>query len=397
MQRPLASSEPIYPYRSPTSANAWVDVDLGAVRRNAGRLRQAAGVPLVAMVKADSYGIGMLEVARALGATFAGVQTPTGSDESPWALGVATLDEAFALRQAGCTSRVMCTSPLLVRDLADALALGVRPALHTVETITAWADLGGAAWHLSIDTGMSRAGVRWDEVAPLASVIRAHPAEGVFTHFHSAERNDGSREQQERLFAQAWQSLGDALPPGVLLHCDNSSAIAARRPSPGHLARPGIALYGSTEATALGLEQVVHLRARIIDLREVNTGESVSYGATYRVAGACRIATVAVGYAEGYRRALSNHGVALVHGQRVPVVGAVTMDMTMLDVTLLGEKCALGDTVTLIGRDAEECIWTDDVAAAGGLSPYELLVGLRLRAVRRYFESAGNIVFSERA
>ncbi len=387
MLQPHAFSEPIYSPRASATRRAWVDINLDAIRQNARRLRARAGVPLVAMVKSDGYGTGLLPVVRTLGAAFVGDDDTVRNVEAPWAFGVATLDEAAVLRQAGCTARVLCTTPLTVSELSDARSLDVRPALHRAEDIAVWSALGGGAWHLSIDTGMSRAGVRWDEVVPLASVLRDHPPEGVFTHFHSADLTDATRETQERRFLDARRALGHAVPPNALIHSDNSAAIAARGPSPGHLARPGIGLYGSTATTALGLEQVVHLRARIVDLRDVHDKESVSYGATFRASGTRRIATVAIGYADGYRRALSNRGEALVHGQRVPVAGTVTMDMTMLDVTALSNICAIGDVATLIGRDGDDCLFTEEVAARGGLSPYELLVGLSLRAPRQYFES----------
>ena len=390
MLRPNVSPEPIYPDRLSTSPGAWVDVDLGAVRRNALRLRARAGVPLVAMVKADAYGVGMLPVVRALGASFRGDDSTTRRIAAPWAFGVATMDEAATLRQAGCMARILVTTPVTLRELPDARALDVRPALHRAEEILSWSALGGGAWHLSIDTGMSRAGVRWDEVATLLLVLGEHPPEGIFTHFHSAELPNDSRAVQEHRFAGALAQLSSAITRDTLIHSDNSSAIAARAPSPGHLVRPGIGLYGSTAAVALDLEQVVHLRARVIDLRTVHAGETVSYGATYTAHDAIQIATVALGYADGYRRALSNRGEAVLRGTRVAVVGTVTMDMTMIDVTALNGRCAIGDAVTFIGRDGDECLWTDDVAERGGLSPYELLVGLRLRAQRHYFETSAD-------
>ena len=133
------------------------------------------------------------------------------------------------------------------------------------------------------------------------------------------------------------------------------------------------------------------MRARIIDVRDVHEGESVSYGATWSARGTRRIATVAAGYADGYRRTLSNSGIALVRGQRVPVAGTVTMDMTMLDVTGIA-GCEVGTVVTLIGRDGTACVSTDEVAAMAGLSPYEVLVGLRLRLPRHYRHSGGDFI-----
>lgn len=379
-------SAAIYPDVPAASERAWVDIDLAAVRENFRRLRAKAGVPLVAMVKADAYGLGMVPIAKALGARFG---DDAETSDAPWALGVATLHEADELRRADYRGRIFCSAPLTVRDLPQTKRLDVRPALHDADTIRSWAAHFGGPWHLAIDTGMARAGVRWDRVSPLCEAIRFLPPEGVFTHFHSSETGDGSLAQQDARFADALSALRDVLPADVLVHSDNSAAIASREPSSEHattrhLARPGIALYGANELPSLPLEQVVALRARIIDLREVYAGESVSYNATWSAPGPRRIATVALGYADGYRRSLSNRGVALLWGRRVPVVGNVTMDMTMLDVTELGARCAIGDVATFIGADRGDVLRTDAVAAAGGLSMYELLVGLKLRAPRTW-------------
>jgi alanine racemase len=364
----------------PVLRPAWLDVDLRAIRRNAERLQRAAGLPIIAMVKADGYGCGSIAVARTL--------VPMG--ERLWGFGVATLAEAATLRDAGMVERVLCFTPLLPGELNDAHRLGVRPALHREGDIRAWGATG-APWHLSIDTGMSRAGVRWDDVPALLPALLAHPPEGVFTHFHSAELRDGSQELQEERFEDALQRLhgGGALQHGVLVHRDNSAGIASRlrgqRPSPGAIARTGIGIYGAAVADEMGLEQAVALRARVIDLRDVHEGETVSYCGEWRAASSHRIATVAVGHGDGYRRALSGKGVALLHGAEVPVTGVVTMDMTMVDVT--GMRCEIGDVVTFLGRDGARCLTVDDVAARGSLSPYELLVGLRLRLPRVYRES----------
>jgi alanine racemase len=353
---------------------AWLDVDLAAVRHNAARLRARAGVPLLVMVKANSYGIGAEAVCRALGAPFGNAAGP----DAPWGLGIASLDEAQALRDAGCTARIVCCTPLLAAELPRARALDVRPALHRPADMHAWLSLGGGAWHLSIDTGMARAGVRWDDVAALREALVAAPPEGVFTHFHSADESLASRDQQDARFEQALAVLHDLLPASALRHRDNSGAIASRaNGSPGQLARPGIALYAGMFAQELGLQQVVHLRARIVDLRETHDGETVSYGATWSARGTRRIATLSVGYADGYRRHLSNAGQVLVRGVRCPVVGRVTMDMTMIDVT--GVTAEVGDVATLIGRDGADELSTEMVATLGGVSPYELLVGLPLR------------------
>ncbi|WP_310569220.1 alanine racemase [Gemmatimonas sp.] len=368
----------------PAIDRAWLDVDLEAVRHNVRQLRARAGVPLIVMVKANAYGVGAVMVSRALGVPFD--RTPAAPD-APWGLGIASLDEAAELRDAGCRGRILCLTPLLPSELPRAHALGVRPALHRVTDIRAWAAAGQQGgerrpYHLAIDTGMARAGVRWDQVDELGDVLREHPPEGVFTHFHSADEDIDSRDEQDARFVDAMLALGDALPPNVLRHSDNSAGIAGRtRLSPGSLARPGIAVYAGMFSELLGLRPVVHLRARVIDIRDVAPGETVSYGATWTAARPSRIATISAGYADGYRRQLSNRGEVLIGGVRCPVAGRVTMDMIMVDVTDV--PCAVGDVATLIGSDGTDTVSAEQVAELADLSPYELLVGLALRVPAR--------------
>lgn len=379
----------------PRHHRAWLEVRLDALRHNARVLRARAGVPLLPMVKADAYGLGAVAVCRALGLPFTGKQAQEAAPDAPWGVGIASVDEAAELRTAGYAGRILCVTPLLATELPRARALDVRPALHRVEDLTAWRRLGGAPWHLSIDTGMARAGVRWDAVEALAGALLAMPPEGIFTHFHSADEDLVSRDEQDARFEQALAALGDAVPEGVLLHRDNSGGIVSRHAgSPGHLARPGIALYAGMFDDALGLEPVAHFRARVVDIREVREGESVSYGATWRAQGTRRIATLASGYADGYRRHLSNRGEVLINGHRCPVAGRVTMDMTMVDVT--EASCAVGDIATLLGSDStgdgtgvNTIVLTPGmVAARADVSPYELLVGLALRVPRILLEDA---------
>lgn len=383
------AASPIYPTREFDFARAWLDVDLGALAHNAAVLRARAGVPLLPMVKANAYGVGAVAVARALGTPF---DDQDASPDAPWGLGIATLDEAELLREAGCLGRLVCLQPLLPTELERAFVLGVTPSLHRAADIAAWSALGtptehgGAPYHLSIDTGMARAGIRWDQVASLREALRHRPPQGVFTHLHSADEAPDSRHVQDRRFAEALEVLHDVLPPHVLRHTDNSGGIVSRTTgSPGQLARPGIALYAGLFAQELGLRQVVHLRARIIDLRPVQEGESVSYGATWYAPGPRQIATIACGYADGYRRHLSNAGVVLINGIRCPVVGRVTMDMIMVDVSAVA--CTVGTVATLLGHDGQDCLPVEAVAGLAGLSPYELLVGLTLRVPAIYHAS----------
>jgi len=352
----------------PQLPRAWVEIDLGALVRNGRRFADAAGVPLIPMVKADAYGLGAVRVARALRAL------------EPWAFGVATVEEGEELRAAGIDERILVFSPLLPSQFDAVRRARLRPVLGDRGSISRWIGHDDP-WHLAIDTGMNRAGVPWREVDSVRDLVAAHPPEGVCTHFHSAELPDDSRVEQERRFAAA---VGRLPFEPRLRHADNSPAVEHRAPSPYDLARPGIFLYGvgSGNDATIEPEPVVALRGRIVEVRVVQDGDTVSYDATWRAPRAGRIATVSLGYADGYRRALGNRAHALLRGQRVPVVGVVTMDMTMVDVT--DRDCAVGDVVTMIGRDGDELLRVSDVARAGEISPYELLTGLRNRVPRVY-------------
>lgn len=373
-----------------------------------------ARVPVMPMVKADAYGLGAVPVARAL------------ESLAPWGYGVATVDEGAELRAAGIERPILVFTPILPADMESAHTARLTPVLGGEDAITAWDRVtAGSPWHLMIDTGMSRSGVSWDAIGALRTVLAAAPPAGACTHFLAADRADGSHERQVVRFNSALAALPRR--PGVL-HAENSPAIERLADaSPWTVARPGVFLYGvasrrpaPSERASIGErdqphetpavttpsdpadailvpEAVVALRGRVVDLRTIEAGETVSYGGTFRADSRRRIATVPVGYADGYRRAFGNRAHALVHGQLVAVVGVVTMDMTMLDVTDV--SCVIGDQVTLLGpermgeepgspadvtRPATSAI--DLVAAAGaaGLSPYEVLTGLRLRLPRVY-------------
>jgi alanine racemase len=350
---------------------AWVDIDLGALLRNGTTVATQTRVPLLPMVKADAYGLGAVRVARAL------------ERLDPWGFGVATIVEGEELRYAAITRPIMVFTPLVPDDFDAAARANLIPTLGDAAAIARWHETG-LPWHLAIDTGMSRAGIPWNRVCDLDEVLRAAPPQGAFTHFHSAERDDASRTEQEQRFDEAIAAM-PARPP--LLHAENSPAIEHRGPSPWSLARPGIFLYGvgSGNSPMIEPEPVVAVRARVVDLRTVPAGDTVSYGGSFRAESDCRVATLAIGYADGYRRALSNRGSVLVRGRRAPVVGVVTMDMTMVDVTDI--ECEIGDIATLIGADGDDRIHVTDVAAMGELSPYEVLTGLRGRLPHHYLES----------
>jgi len=336
-------------------------------------LARRAGVPLVPMIKADAYGLGAEAAFRAL------------ESIEPWGYGVATVDEGDQLREWGASRPVLVFTPLLERDLVLARTSRLTPTLGFPHEIEAWRRAGGGAWHLSIDTGMSRAGLPWREVQTIKHLLQLAPPEGAFTHFHSAELDNGTLAAQEKLFRAAIASLPSR---PRLLHADNSAAIARKGRSEWDLVRPGIFLYGvgSGRSAALQPEPVVHLRAPIVEIRNLEAGDTVSYGGTLRVERAARIATLAVGYADGYPRSLSKAGSVLVGGTLAPVAGTVTMDMTMIDVTTV--RCEVGDVATLIGRAGDTVLTVERVADDAGMSPYELLTGLRSRVERSYVGSS---------
>jgi len=359
---------------TPTSPRAWVEVDLGALRRNGAALAARAGVPLLAVIKADGYGLGAVRVAGALELL------------DPWGFGVATVAEGIELREAGVSRPILVLSPVLPDEYPAMRGASLRPSLGTASTIAEWARTGGGAWHLSIDTGMSRSGISWTEISALQETLRHVVPEGAYTHLHSADANDDSTAEQLRRFRCALEALPSR---PRYLHAENSPAIERGAVSAWDLARPGVFLYGvgGGDGATMSPEPVVHLRARVIDLRTVSDGDTVSYGATWRARGKRRIATLGIGYADGYRRALSNRGTVLLNGQSASVAGIVTMDMTMLDVTDV--RCEIGDVATLIGRDGHDLLTVDDVAATAQVLSYELLVGLKLRVPRVYVNVTG--------
>jgi alanine racemase len=354
-------------------ARARVEIDLGALQRNGAAVARRAGVPLLPMIKADAYGLGAAAALRAL------------ERLDPWGFGVASVVEGEELRALGVSRPIVIFTPLLESDLPRARSARLTPALGYPHEIEAWQRAGGGNWHLSIDTGMSRAGIPWREIDDIVQLVQLAPPEGAFTHFHSAELDDGTLEIQEKRFREAISRL-PSRPP--LLHTDNSGAIARRGRSEWDLVRPGIFLYGvgSGSSAAIQPESVVSLRAPIVEIRQLKAGDTVSYDATLKVDRAARIATLAVGYADGYPRSLSGAGSVLVGGTIAPIAGIVTMDMTMIDVTTV--RCELGDVVTLIGRSEGTVLTVERVAEQAGMSPYELLTGLRSRVERVYIEPA---------
>jgi alanine racemase len=355
------------------TSRAWVEIDLGALRRNGGAIARHAGVPILPMVKANAYGLGAVAVVRAL------------EPLDPWGFGVATPGEGRALRDAGVDRPILIFSPILPEDFPATRTARLTPVLGDASTIAAWIASGGGDWHLDIDTGMARAGAQWDRVGELAELVSAAPPEGACTHFQNGADSESVKVQRERF------DIAVAMLPHRprVLHAENGPAIEhLGAVSTLDVVRPGIFLYGvsSGYSPRIQPEPVVSLRARVVEVRTVPDGAGVSYEGTWRARGPRRIATLSVGYADGYRRALSSRGIVLVNGVRAVVAGLVTMDMTMVDVT--AAACALGDVATLIGDAAPDRLTVADVAATAELSPYELLTGLAPRLPRIYSDAA---------
>lgn len=366
-------------------------MDEGALRRNLRRVADAAGpdASVVPMLKANAYGLGVGEVLRIVQAELA----PHG----PWAVGVAAVAEGEQLRDLGWTGRVVVFAAAPPGEFPRAARAGLALALSDLDGVRRWAHAAREtgrrlAFHAEIDTGMGRAGFacaaagQWGrEVDAIAGDLLTW--EGCFTHFHSADEPDlGPTDEQQRRFLRALE----ALPPprgGAerrIVHSANSAAAIRRHGFGLDLVRPGIFLYGGSAGPDARPEEVVSVRARVALVRDLPAGWSCGYGATYTSRRPERWGTLSIGYGDGLPRRLSPAGgQALVRGRRVPIIGRISMDMTVVDLTDVPEAEA-GDAATLIGRDGGEEIGLEEVAARCGTISYEILTGLGARMPRVY-------------
>jgi len=347
---------------------AWLDVDLGALLRNARRFQQLSGTPLLPMVKANGYGLGAGAVVRAL------------ESVAPWGYGVATWPEGAELRAGGVTRPIVVFTPLLPDDSAMAALRrhGLRPVIGDSAALTGWSASGGGPFHVEIDTGMSRSGFRWHDNAALSELrtqlFGRDDWEGVFTHFHSADSDRDSAFEQLDRFSGVVESF-DRRP--ALVHAANSAA--AGLPQHMDLARPGIFLYGG-RAGAQEPEPVAKLCARVVAVRQVRPGDTISYGAEAEAEAETTIATLGIGYADGVPRSLGEAGQVELGGVVVRIVGRVTMDMLMVDTG--DAPVAPGDIATLFGG----LVSLDQQAELAGTVSYELLTRVSPRVERRYQE-----------
>jgi alanine racemase len=368
---------------------AWIEVSSASLRRNLRRLREAvpSSTRIIPMVKADAYGLGMARVVESLG------------DEGVWGWGVATVDEGAALREqlvaSGLNDRIVVFSPLPVGTEAAAVAHALTPTVSEVGTLDRLREAAGdtpVPVHVEVDTGMGRAGFPWAEVDEWAPHLRSRLVpplrwEGLFTHFHSADEVGGPGVEEQ--IARFRRVAGTLNPPAaVILHIANAAGALrlGDRLRPYPLARPGIFLYGGSAGDDLPApEQVAAIRARVVRVAHAPAGSTAGYGSTY-TAGSDEVwATLSIGYGDGYGRAASNRARVLLKGRRVPVVGRVSMDMTVVNITGLGGVVP-GDVATLMGGDGRDTITLDEVAGWMGTISYEVLTGLTPRLPRVWMD-----------
>jgi alanine racemase len=344
-------------------------------------------VKVMAVVKADAYGHGAVRLAQ--------VAAANGAEQ----LAVATLDEAVTLREAGLKLPILVLGTSIPGDgVEEAVERGIAQALCTVELAEALsraaARRGKAALaHLKVDTGMSRIGVRPHEAVPFMERVGRLPGlrlEGIFSHFAAADEPDNVyTELQFRRFQDTLAALAKAGYTFPHRHIANSAAILDHPEMHLDMVRPGCILFGSwpSEKTQrkISLKPTLALKTRIVFLKRVSAGTPVSYGLTYKAPAERLLATLPVGYADGYRRGLSNKASVLVRGVRAPIVGRVCMDQCVVDVTAV-PGVALGDEVVLIGRQGEEEITAQELADLLGTLDLELFCGIAPRVPRVYRE-----------
>ncbi len=340
---------------SGSGSRAWIDVDLDALLENARTVARVAGARLLPVVKANAYGLGAVAVSRAL------------ERVEPWGYGVATIEEGAELRAAGITRPILVFMPTRAQLFDQYDLHQLTPALGDAGSILEWTTRGERAFHVEIDTGMGRAGVRWDEVDELGEAVDTPAFEGCYTHFHSADRNDGSAERQLERFLTAVQRLPRR---PTLLHVANSAAALRGAAFACDLVRPGVFLFGGS--VGADLEQprpVVSVRARVLSVRRVRNTV---------------IATLGIGYADGIRRNVGARGQAqvLLRGKRCPIVGVVQMDMTLVETGAV--EVQVGDVATIVGEEAKQHIALNEFAAWSDQLPHEFLVGLGQRLPRVY-------------
>jgi alanine racemase len=383
----------------------WADVSLTALRQNFRTVQKHVGanVTVCAVVKADAYGHGAVECARALDA-----------EGARW-LGVTSLDEAIPLREAGIRSRILLMTGFWRGEEIEIVRLGLTPTVwepwHIDSLETAAAALGVARHpvHLKVDTGMGRLGVAVEGLPAALAALKAVQhltLEGVSTHLASSEIMDApSVAEQERSFDTACRMLREAGLEPALVHMANTNAVISRRETWANvnksnmkgsaMVRPGVALYGyylpfqragrevSGGTLRLPVKPILTWKTRILSLRDFGANQALGYGGTYVTRAPAHVAVLPVGYADGYNRQLSNRGRVIVREHYAPVLGSISMDLTLVDVTGI-PGVSVGDEVILLGTLEGLSVDALDHARLANSSPYEILCNISKRVPRRY-------------
>lgn len=371
--------------------DAWAEIDLDAIGENVKTFRRLLpeDTKIMAVVKADGYGHGAYQVAkRAL------------QEGVPY-LGVAFLEEALELRQKGITAPILILSSIPERGISPAIKNHITLTAYRQDMLDAIIKAAEelkikAKIHIKLDTGMGRIGIRdEDELAHILEKAISHPfieVEGVFTHYSTAdEENDSYFEYQEKnleAFLLAIQEKGITIP---IIHSSKSASAMFYPEKSRHMIRLGISLYGQypseyCKTLDIPLHPAFQWKARLSHVKQVPRGAKISYGTTFSAEKDSLIATVPVGYADGYNRLLSNKGYVLVKGERVPIVGRVCMDQFMIDVTGL-ENVASGEEVVLLGRQGDNEITVDEMAAWLNTINYEVTCMVSKRIPRVFYEN----------
>jgi alanine racemase len=370
----------------------WAEIDLDALAENLRVIRAQVGsdVSVMAAVKANAYGHGAVSCALRL--------EREGVD---W-FGVAMPEEGIELRQASVTKPILCLGGFWAGQETACLQQRLTPVVYRLDMIEAFdsaaRDAGVMAdVHVKIDTGMGRLGVRSDDVPRFCQALsrfRSIRVDGLMTHLAAADdpaQEDFTNNQLQR-FQQAINLFRDKGFAPTFVHAANSAATFAYPDARGNIVRPGGTLYGfrrdvlPPKFETSQLRPVMSLCSRIMLLKTVGKGEKLGYGCTFETTRESRIATVPIGYDDGYRRALSNQARVIVRGTFAPVVGRVSMDLTLIDVTDVA-GVSLHDQVTLLGSDERLSITAEDLAELAGTISYEITCGISARVPRTYLEN----------
>jgi alanine racemase len=367
----------------------WAEIDLDALASNFHRVRERVGpgVKVMAVVKANAYGHGAVRCAQRLAAE--------GAD---W-FAVALPEEGVELRRAGISQPILSLGGFWNGQEPLCLENAIVPVIYRLDMVEALDRAAREAQqiadvHLKIDTGMGRLGVRYTEVGEVADALRRFKhvrVDGVMTHFAAADNPelDGFTGEQVARFRRAVETLRERGYSPTFEDMANSAGTFAHPFSWSKMVRPGGVLYGlwrdilPPAIAQPGLKPVMTVRSRITLLKRVSAGETLGYGCTFEASRETSVATLPIGYNDGFVRALSNRGRVIVRGHYAPVVGRISMDLTLLDVTDV-PGVAVNDCVTLIGADGDLSLTAEDIAQTAGTLSYEITCGISARVPRRY-------------